>query len=61
MSIFGFSMPLLYGKSGENAFIRLQEEIIKSSDDHSLFAWKLAEPCSAHGLLAPYPAAFSDA
>ena len=31
-------MPLLYGE-GERAFIRLQEEIVRSSDDQSLFAW----------------------
>jgi hypothetical protein len=32
-------MPLLYGE-GERAFVRLQEEIMKVSDDHSLFAWR---------------------
>jgi hypothetical protein len=35
MGIFDVSMPLLYGE-GEKAFIRLQEEIIKENDDHSL-------------------------
>lgn len=30
--------PMLYGK-GNRAFTRLQEEIIRISDDHSLFAW----------------------
>lgn len=38
LGIFNVSMPLLYGE-GEKAFIRLQEEIMKDSDDHSLFAW----------------------
>ncbi|KAJ3563150.1 hypothetical protein NPX13_g8302 [Xylaria arbuscula] len=38
LGIFGVSMPLLYGERS-NAFIRLQEEILKESDDHSLFAW----------------------
>lgn len=32
------NMPLLYGE-GRNAFLRLQEEIVKHSDDQSLFAW----------------------
>jgi hypothetical protein len=32
-------MPLLYGE-GTRAFVRLQEEIIKTSDDQSIFAWK---------------------
>jgi hypothetical protein len=31
-------MPLLYGE-GQKAFIRLQEEIIKRTDDQSIFAW----------------------
>ncbi|KAK3987656.1 vegetative incompatibility protein HET-E-1 [Cladorrhinum sp. PSN332] len=36
--IFGINLPIIYGE-GENAFLRLQEEIIKRSDDHSIFAW----------------------
>jgi hypothetical protein len=31
-------MPLLYGE-GENAFTRLQHEILKSSTDLSIFGW----------------------
>jgi hypothetical protein len=31
-------MPLLYGE-GEMAFIRLQEEIIKDTNDQSILAW----------------------
>ncbi len=38
MGLFGVNMPILYGE-GESAFLRLQEEIIKRSDDHSIFAW----------------------
>jgi hypothetical protein len=38
LGIFGVNMPLLYGER-EKAFIRLQEEIMKNSDDQSLFAW----------------------
>ncbi|KAH8590594.1 heterokaryon incompatibility protein-domain-containing protein, partial [Bisporella sp. PMI_857] len=38
LGIFDVNMPLLYGE-GQKAFIRLQEEIIKVSDDHSIFAW----------------------
>jgi hypothetical protein len=55
MGIFGVNMPMLYGE-GEKAFIRLQEEIMKVSDDHSLFAW--ASYGSRGGLLATSPAAF---
>jgi hypothetical protein len=39
MGIFDVNMPLLYGES-HKAFIRLQEEIMKSSDGHTLFAWR---------------------
>ncbi|RYP71819.1 hypothetical protein DL770_008057 [Monosporascus sp. CRB-9-2] len=56
MGIFGINMPLLYGE-GERAFIRLQEEIMKISDDHSLFAWE--SPDLRGGLLAASPAAFT--
>ena len=38
MGIFDVNMPLLYGE-GEKAFIRLQLEILKQSDDDSIFAW----------------------
>ncbi|PPQ96429.1 hypothetical protein CVT26_005061 [Gymnopilus dilepis] len=38
MGIFDVNMPILYGE-GQKAFIRLQEEILKRSDDESLFAW----------------------
>lgn len=39
LGVFGVNMPLLYGEGGHSAFIRLQEEIIKEFDDHSIFAW----------------------
>ena len=38
MGIFGIFMPALYGE-GRNAFRRLQEEIMKTSEDSSIFAW----------------------
>ncbi|KAF6236140.1 hypothetical protein HO173_005769 [Letharia columbiana] len=40
LGLFGVNMPLLYGEGAERAFRRLQEEIMRYSDDHSLFAWK---------------------
>ena len=55
MGIFGINMHMLYGE-GKRAFTRLQEEIMKVSDDHSLFAWKSFE--NPGGLLAVSPAAF---
>ncbi|OCK72862.1 HET-domain-containing protein, partial [Lepidopterella palustris CBS 459.81] len=38
LGIFGIYMAMLYGE-GDRAFIRLQEEIIKSTNDQSIFAW----------------------
>lgn len=40
MGIFDVNMPLLYGE-GIKSVLRLQEEIMKISDDHTLFAWIL--------------------
>jgi hypothetical protein len=34
-------MPLLYGE-GQNAFVRLQEEIMRVSDDQTIFSWGFA-------------------
>ncbi|KAK8851141.1 heterokaryon incompatibility protein-domain-containing protein [Apiospora arundinis] len=42
MGIFDINMPMLYGE-GKKAFIRLQEEILKETEDHSLFAWSVTE------------------
>ncbi|PYI11265.1 HET-domain-containing protein [Aspergillus sclerotiicarbonarius CBS 121057] len=59
MGIFDVSMPLLYGE-GEKAFIRLQEEIMKDSDDQTLFAWENSSVSLDHpsGLLARSPMDF---
>lgn len=35
---FSVHVPLLYGEGGSRALIRLQEEIIKETNDLSLFA-----------------------
>jgi len=42
LGIFDIHMPLLYGE-GTKAFIRLQEEIMKSVFDYSLFAWGIVD------------------
>lgn len=61
LGIFDVNMVPMYGE-GEKAFIRLQEEIIKHSDDHSIFAWSIEAMapagCSSSGLLAPHPRCF---
>jgi hypothetical protein len=37
LGIFGVNMPMLYGE-GAQAFVRLQEEIIKDNNDLTIFA-----------------------
>ncbi|KAF3805017.1 Vegetative incompatibility protein HET-E-1 [Colletotrichum gloeosporioides] len=62
LGLFNVHMPLLYGE-GSRAFIRLQEEILRQSDDYSLFAWDAsqAEENIAHiGVLATHPKFFKD-
>lgn len=59
MGIFDINMPLLYGE-GHKAFVRLQEEILRVSDDHSIFAWRHTDTRSDGGLLAETPDAFKD-
>jgi len=66
MGLFGVNMPPLYGE-GAKAFQRLQLEILRVSDDESLFAWQCDPPADirnpdlqyAPGLLAESPAAFA--
>ncbi|KAK3301726.1 heterokaryon incompatibility protein-domain-containing protein [Chaetomium strumarium] len=38
MGLFDVNMPLLYGE-GRKAFLRLQQEILRVSEDQSMFAW----------------------
>ncbi|KAB8211678.1 ankyrin repeat-containing domain protein [Aspergillus parasiticus] len=60
MGLFGINMPPIYGE-GKNAFIRLQEEIMKVLDDHSIFAWRSDSEEENHGgLLATSPDAFRE-
>ena len=50
---------MLYGEGQAKAFLRLQEEIIKRSDDHTIFAWPIHRQ-GQPGLLADSPEAFKD-
>lgn len=54
LGLFEVNMPLLYGE-GDKAFLRLQQEIMKESNDCSIFAWQYpdgAPRLSYSGLLA---------
>jgi hypothetical protein len=60
LGIFDVNLPMLYGE-GTKAFIRLQEEIIKKSNDLSLFAWRESDPERTYvDMLAPSPSCFYD-
>ncbi|KAF9894633.1 hypothetical protein FE257_006521 [Aspergillus nanangensis] len=43
LGLFDVYMPLLYGE-GDRAFLRLQEEILRSNDDHSIHHWGCLSP-----------------
>ena len=58
MGIFNIHMPVIYGEGGEKAFRRLQEEIIRTSFDQSIFVWRGNYESS--GLLAKWPSDFAD-
>lgn len=68
MGLFNINMPLLYGEGGSRAFVRLQQEILKTTDDESLFDWGVrddsdladADPVRRTGLLATSPSAFAN-
>ncbi|KAF5974374.1 heterokaryon incompatibility protein het-E-1 [Fusarium coicis] len=57
LGIFGIHMPLVYGE-GSRAFFRLQEQILKTSDDQSLFCWSWAISENQGSLLATRPHSF---
>ncbi|KAI1772682.1 heterokaryon incompatibility protein-domain-containing protein [Hypoxylon cercidicola] len=67
LGIFGINMPLIYGE-GEKAFLRLQEEICKQSNDLYLFAWteqpdnplSYSSPRKYRGIFACHPCEFAD-
>ncbi|KAK7462386.1 hypothetical protein VKT23_007985 [Stygiomarasmius scandens] len=59
MGILDVHMPVLYGEGRTNAFRRLQLEIIKHSNDQSIFAWSMPVGSSEpRGLLARSPSEF---
>lgn len=64
LGLFGVNMPMIYGEK-EDAYIRLQEEILKTTEDYSIFAWHDHEAddesnvsSKRRGILAYTPANF---
>ena len=58
IGLFNVHMPIIYGEGARNAFRRLQEEIIQTSFDQSIFVWRGEYESS--GLLAKSPSDFHD-
>ena len=67
MGLFDVNMPLLYGEGATKAFVRLQLEIVRKSDDESVFAWVHTSTASSQvgqdllpGLIALSPDDFAE-
>jgi hypothetical protein len=58
LGLFNAAIPILYGEGLQKAFARLQEEIMKSTFDQTLFVWR--GPYESSGLLARYPSDFAN-
>jgi hypothetical protein len=67
LGLVGINMPMLYGE-GQRAFYRLQLEVLKQSNDHTIFAWDYPNPFRSYyplrrhpiAILAPSPSYFLD-
>lgn len=58
LGIMGVNMPMLYGE-GDRAFYRLQLEIMRQSNEHSIFAWQApSQEYTTSSVLASSPAWF---
>ena len=58
MGLLDVNMPMLYGE-GKKAFHRLQLEIIRSSNDQSIFAWRYKSGVRIGSILADDPSDFN--
>lgn len=58
LGLFDVKMPMLYDE-GAKSFRRLQEEILRSSNDHTIFAWGVDGHRQSNDLLAASPADFT--
>ncbi|KAM0558118.1 hypothetical protein ACHAPJ_005285 [Fusarium lateritium] len=59
IGIFDVKMAFIYGEGRQNAFFRLQEEIIRRTNDMSIFAWQsISVDDKYRGVLASGPEEF---
>ena len=59
LGILGVNMPLLYGEGGR-AFFRLQEEVLRKTEDYSVLAWSGLTNKLYCAFIANHPGSFSD-
>ncbi|KAM0719722.1 hypothetical protein Q7P37_003855 [Cladosporium fusiforme] len=60
LGMFDVQMPMIYGE-GQKAFVRLQEQIVQTTTDHTIFCWKTSpsERIWDRSLLARSPSQFA--
>lgn len=58
VGLFNVNLVPIYGEGLFNAFIRLQEQILKKLSDHSIFIWSHQHDTRNFGLLATSPKPF---
>ncbi|KAK3396986.1 heterokaryon incompatibility protein-domain-containing protein [Sordaria brevicollis] len=51
LGLFDINLPMLYGE-GKKAFMRLQQEIMKTSDDATILAWGYGTPVDREAYMA---------
>ncbi|KAL4075346.1 heterokaryon incompatibility protein-domain-containing protein [Scleroderma yunnanense] len=59
LGLLDVNMPMLYGE-GKKAFRRLQLEVIRMSNDQSIFAWRRSKNERSGSILADDPSFFED-
>lgn len=47
--LFGVAVSPQYGEGGPRAFMRLQQELLATTEDESLFAWRMPSPAAGEG------------
>lgn len=57
--LFDVNLPLLYGEGGERAFFRLQDEILRTSEDQTLLAWSCDDRNFVHPRRCSRPERYS--
>lgn len=60
MGLFGVNLPILYGEGETRTFLKLQNKIMKTTDDQSIFAWRSASASASSESHASDSSLFAD-